>query len=110
MLQITQLKLIELNDYERKCKSFNWCEECSGNIIFISEIGESVCQECGLLVNERAKYLSHSDKKLYTNQDIINKKHIGSLITPLTPGVALHNPNVISLLRNSRASLEKVKV
>ncbi|MFX1329579.1 MAG: transcription initiation factor IIB 2, partial [Promethearchaeota archaeon] len=47
MIQITQLNLLELNDYERKFKSINWCEECGGNIIFISETGESVCQECG---------------------------------------------------------------
>ncbi|MFX1490414.1 MAG: TFIIB-type zinc ribbon-containing protein, partial [Promethearchaeota archaeon] len=101
MIKITQLKLIELNEYESNHKSSNWCEECGGNIIFISETGESVCQECGLVVNERAIDLSHSDKRAYTNQDIINKEHFGSLITPLTPRIALHTIVPAKEIRNS---------
>lgn len=101
MIKITQLKLIELNDYARKFKSFNWCQECGGNIIFISETGESVCQECGLVVNERAIDLSHSDKVIYTSQEVINKEHFGSLVTPLTPELALHTIIPIKEIRNS---------
>ena len=68
----------------------DYCIECGGSIIYIPEIGETVCYQCGLVINERGLDLTHSDKRIYDEQEHMNKKQYGSLITPLTPTIGLH--------------------
>jgi len=68
----------------------DYCIECEGSIIYTPEIGETVCNQCGLVINERGLDLTNSDKRIYGEQQYMNRKQYGSLITPLTPAVGLH--------------------
>ena len=73
-----------------KEESFYYCTECSGNIIFIPEIGETVCSQCGLVIDERGIDMSHSDKRAYTKEEHISREQVGPLLNPLTPAMGLH--------------------
>jgi len=39
----------------------NLCPECGGSTVIIQERGETVCQQCGLVVGERGLDVSHSE-------------------------------------------------
>ena len=45
------------------------CSECGGSIISIEEKGETVCEQCGLIMDERLVDFSHSGKRAYTYQE-----------------------------------------
>jgi len=73
-----------------KEESFYNCTECSGNIIFIPEIGETVYNQCGLVIDERGIDISHGDKRTFTRQENLSREQASPLITPLTHAVELH--------------------
>ena len=64
------------------------CPECNGNLISTEERGETVCRECGLIINERELDISRSDIRVFNAQrseDI----QIRSPISPLLPDIGL---------------------
>ncbi|KON26451.1 hypothetical protein AC481_07215 [miscellaneous Crenarchaeota group archaeon SMTZ-80] len=72
-----------------KIKPLNICPECGGSILFIEEKGETVCVQCGLIINDRIVDFSHSGKRAYTNQEKINREQTGSPISILMPDMGL---------------------
>ncbi|MFX1374715.1 MAG: transcription initiation factor IIB family protein [Promethearchaeota archaeon] len=70
-------------------KKSNLCPECGGSIIFIEEKGETVCGQCGLIINERSVDYSHSGKRAYTNQEKNNRDQTGAPISILLPDMGL---------------------
>jgi transcription initiation factor TFIIB len=70
-------------------KKSNLCPECGGSIIFIEEKGETVCGQCGLIINERLVDNSHSGKRAYTNQEKNNREQTGAPISILLPDMGL---------------------
>ncbi|NVM16415.1 MAG: transcription initiation factor IIB [Candidatus Lokiarchaeota archaeon] len=65
------------------------CPECSGNIISLNQIGEVVCSQCGLVINERSVDVTHSDKRAYTSQEKSQREHTGAPISSLLPDIGL---------------------
>ena len=70
-------------------KVTNLCPECGGSIMFIAEKGENVCNQCGLIIDERQVDFSHSGKRAYTNQERNNSEQTGSPISILLPDMGL---------------------
>lgn len=68
----------------------DYCIECGSETINIPELGEIVCRQCGLVNSERELDITHSDKRIYSEQEHMNRKQYGSLITLLTPALGLH--------------------
>ncbi|MFX1571753.1 MAG: transcription initiation factor IIB family protein [Promethearchaeota archaeon] len=67
----------------------NFCPECGGSILFIEEKGETVCGQCGLIINDRIVDTSHSGKRAYTNQERTKREQTGSPISILLPDMGL---------------------
>jgi len=65
------------------------CPECKGNIISLNQIGEVVCSQCGLVINERGVDVNHSDKRAYTSQEKKQREHTGAPISSLLPDIGL---------------------
>ncbi|MFX0080631.1 MAG: transcription initiation factor IIB family protein [Candidatus Hodarchaeota archaeon] len=70
-------------------KKSNLCPECGGSIIFIEKKGETVCGQCGLIINERLVDNYHSGKRAYTNQEKNNREQTGAPISILLPDMGL---------------------
>lgn len=70
-------------------KQSNFCPECGGSIIFIEEKGETVCNQCGLIINERLVDYSRSGKRAYTNQEKNSREQTGAPISILLPDMGL---------------------
>ena len=70
-------------------KVINMCPECGGSIISIEEKGETVCEQCGLIINERLVDFSHSGKRAYTHQEKNNREQTGAPISILLPDMGL---------------------
>jgi transcription initiation factor TFIIB len=67
------------------------CPECGGSIINLNQIGEIVCSQCGLVLNERSVDVTHSDKRAYTSQEKKQREHTGAPISSLLPDIGLTN-------------------
>ncbi|MFW9952612.1 MAG: transcription initiation factor IIB family protein [Candidatus Thorarchaeota archaeon] len=65
------------------------CPECGGSIISLNQIGENVCSQCGLVINERRVDFSHSGKRAYTSQEKTQREHTGAPISSLLPDMGL---------------------
>jgi transcription initiation factor TFIIB len=65
------------------------CPECAGSIISLNQIGEVVCSQCGLVINERSVNVNHSDKRAYTSQEKKQREHTGAPISSLLPDMGL---------------------
>ena len=70
-------------------KQSNLCPECGGSIILIEEKGETVCGQCGLIINERIVDQSRSGKRAYTNQEKNSREQTGAPISILLPDMGL---------------------
>ena len=70
-------------------KSTKFCPECEGSIISIEEKGETVCEQCGLITNERLVDFSHSGKRAYTALEKKNREQTGTPISILLPDLGL---------------------
>ena len=70
-------------------KQSNLCPECGGSIILIEEKGETVCGQCGLIINERLVDPSRSGKRAYTNQEKNSREQTGAPISILLPDMGL---------------------
>ena len=69
----------ELEEYQ------NYCPECNGYIVLISEKGEDVCSQCGLIINEKEIDVENSGRRAFTQNE---KNKIGNYGWPISPLVA----------------------
>ncbi|MFX1418476.1 MAG: transcription initiation factor IIB family protein [Promethearchaeota archaeon] len=67
----------------------NSCPECGGKVILLHEKGETVCGQCGLVINERIVDISHSGKRAFTKQEKESRERTGSPISILLPDMGL---------------------
>ncbi|HEC36738.1 MAG TPA: transcription initiation factor IIB, partial [bacterium] len=72
-----------------KVKQLNLCPECGGSILFIEAKGETVCGQCGLIINERIVDFARSGKRSYTTQERNSREHTGAPISILLPDMGL---------------------
>jgi len=70
-------------------KITNTCPECGGHIISVQEMGELVCGQCGLIINEKMIDDSHSDRRSYNSQERANREQVGPPISILVPNIGL---------------------
>ena len=70
-------------------KVVNSCPECGGSIISIEERGETLCDQCGLIMSERSVDFSHSGKRAYTTQEKKSRDQTGAPISILLPDMGL---------------------
>jgi transcription initiation factor TFIIB len=70
-------------------KTSNVCPECGGSVILIEEKGETVCGQCGLIINERSIDYSRSGKRAYTNQEKNNREQTGAPVSIFLPDIGL---------------------
>ena len=67
----------------------SFCPECGGGTISIHQRGETVCQQCGLVVNEKEVDISHSGIRAYSKQEKDKKERTGCPISILMPDIGL---------------------
>jgi len=72
-----------------KIEGVNFCPECSGNIIWSKEKGETVCGQCGLIDTERELDLSHEERRTYSKSEKFAKTRTGNPISPILPDISL---------------------
>ncbi|MFX1493684.1 MAG: transcription initiation factor IIB family protein [Promethearchaeota archaeon] len=70
-------------------KTINSCPECGGNIISLQETGDVVCNQCGLVMQERNVDFSHSGRRAYSNEEKSKRERTGAPITSLVPDIGL---------------------
>lgn len=76
------------------------CPECNGNLILLIERGETVCCQCGLIINERN--IVSNKTRAYNSEQIKQKSRTGTPINPMLPDIGLcvtynnktQNPNL----------------
>ena len=67
----------------------NFCPECGGGTISIQQRGETVCKQCGLVVNEKEVDIFHSGIRAYSKQEKDKKERTGCPISILMPDIGL---------------------
>jgi transcription initiation factor TFIIB len=67
----------------------NFCPECGGGTISIQQRGETVCQQCGLVVGEKEVDVSHSGIRAYSKQEKDKKERTGCPMSILMPDIGL---------------------
>ena len=67
----------------------SFCPECGGGTISIHQRGETVCQQCGLVVNEKEVDIFHSGIRAYSKQEKDKKERTGCPISILMPDIGL---------------------
>ena len=70
-------------------ESSSFCPECGGPTICILERGETVCQQCGLVVGENMLDTSHSGIRAYSKHEKDKKERTGSPMSILMPDIGL---------------------
>ena len=57
-------------------KTLNLCPECGGNIISLQETGDVVCNQCGLVMQEKKVDFSAFYRTIYIrNKQMFHVKH-----------------------------------
>ena len=65
------------------------CPECSGLLVEIAKIGETVCEQCGLVIKEREIDISHGGVRAFNYQERDKKWQNGSPVSILLPDISL---------------------
>ncbi len=65
------------------------CPECGGNIIMIEDTGETVCMQCGLILEDRGVDFSHNGRRAYDNLEKNSREQTGAPISILVPDISL---------------------
>ena len=65
------------------------CPECGGSTTVSLERGETVCMQCGLVVNERGLDINHSGIRAYSKHEKDKKERTGSPMSILMPDIGL---------------------
>ena len=66
-----------------------YCPECKGYIIYVEEKGETVCDQCGLIITEKEFDVSHPETRAYTRDEKSMRERTGILISPLISDLGL---------------------
>ncbi len=67
----------------------NVCPECGGSLISLTETGDVVCNQCGLVIDEKNVDVSNNGRRAYTNQEKNNRDQTGAPISILLPDMGL---------------------
>ena len=67
----------------------NVCPECGGSIIPLIETGDVVCNQCGLVINEKSVDFTHNGRRAYTSQEKNKREQTGAPISILLPDMGL---------------------
>ena len=67
----------------------NTCPECGGSIIPLVNTGDVVCNQCGLVIQEKNVDFSHNGRRAYTNQEKNSREQTGAPISILLPDMGL---------------------
>ena len=67
----------------------NVCPECGGSIIPLIETGDIVCNQCGLVINEKSVDFTHNGRRAYTSQEKNKREQTGAPISILLPDMGL---------------------
>ncbi|MFX1571283.1 MAG: transcription initiation factor IIB family protein [Promethearchaeota archaeon] len=67
----------------------SFCPECGGGTLSIEQRGETVCKQCGLVLNEKQVDISHSGIRAYSKQEKDKKERTGCPISILMPDIGL---------------------
>lgn len=95
--------MIEITIVNNKQYYQEFCPECHGNVISVQEKGETVCSQCGLIINEKEFVLSYGEKRAFNREEKAKKARTGILISPLLSDIGLctlidkkniHNPDL----------------
>ena len=73
----------------KKNSSINVCPECGGSIIPLINTGDVVCNQCGLVIDEKNVDFSHNGRRAYTNQEKKSREQNGAPISILLPDMGL---------------------
>jgi transcription initiation factor TFIIB len=73
----------------KKSELLNVCPECGGSIIPLINTGDVVCNQCGLVINEKNVDFSHNGRRAYTTQEKTNREQTGAPISILLPDMGL---------------------
>jgi len=65
----------------------NTCPECGGSIT--ENIGQVVCQQCGLVLDERIPDFAHSGRRAFTRDEKSGRENTGDPISKLIPNISL---------------------
>lgn len=69
----------------------NACPECGGAIIALKETGDLICNQCGLVLEEKRLDLSHDGRRAFTVNEKNNRERTGAPISVLVPDIGLTN-------------------
>ena len=67
----------------------NVCPECGGSIIPLINTGDVVCNQCGLVIDEKNVDFSRNGRRAYTSQEKNNREQTGAPISILLPDMGL---------------------
>ncbi len=67
----------------------NLCPECGGSIISLIETGDIICNECGLVIDEKRVDFTHNGRRAYTNDERNSRERTGAPISVLLPDIGL---------------------
>ncbi|MFW9785231.1 MAG: transcription initiation factor IIB family protein [Candidatus Heimdallarchaeota archaeon] len=70
-------------------KIVSLCPECGGNIISIQETGDILCNQCGLVIQEKSVDFSHNGRRAYSTEEKSQRERTGSPISGLVPDIGL---------------------
>ena len=95
--------MIEITIVNNNIELHESCPECGGNAVAVQEKGETVCCQCGLIIDDKFFITSFSEKRAFTREDKSRKSRTGMLISPLLSDLGLytliekkkiHNPDL----------------
>jgi transcription initiation factor TFIIB len=67
----------------------NLCPECGGSIISLKVTGDLICNQCGLVVEEKRVDISHDGRRAYTMNEKKSREQTGAPISVLLPDMGL---------------------
>ncbi|MFX0031281.1 MAG: transcription initiation factor IIB family protein [Promethearchaeota archaeon] len=70
-------------------KIIRLCPECEGTLITIQETGDVVCNQCGLVIQEKSVDFSHSGRRAYSKEEKSQRETTGSPISGLVPDIGM---------------------
>jgi len=123
-MEIYPLKKLEIGGMIRmglkvnNASSFsNVCPECGGSIITLQQTGDLICNQCGLVLEEKRLDNSHDGRRAYTTNEKSSRERTGAPISVLLPDIGLttvidkskiNNPDLKRAAKwNTRMSWEK---
>jgi transcription initiation factor TFIIIB Brf1 subunit/transcription initiation factor TFIIB len=88
--KLEQRGVINVNAKANNLKTIsNLCPECGGSIISLIETGDIICNECGLVIDEKRVDFTHNGRRAYTNDERNSRERTGAPISVLLPDIGL---------------------